>query len=298
MGKRDERLYIDGIFGRSHKLVRQRIWAGVDQARLDDWFKQFVDRDAELLGACLLDQLIFRSRDQVDAMLKSLITNSELQQVLGDSDHDSALIEKIAHRRKDPRIRLSPVIWLEQAPTKSGPYILRRLQKSLALNPKWMIWPQLISERSNQFDTLLLVDDFCGSGKQFSDFLKLNHLENWLQNAHKYKVVYLTIAAHLEGKKYLAATYPNIRIIAAETLNEEMSFFKGAFFRNLPDDAIRTKLRSDYQRISEEVGLGGSVGAMGFENMGLTYAFEHGTPNNSLPIYWFDNPQWIPLLDR
>lgn len=298
MGNRDERLYIDGILGRCEKLVRQHIWAGVDQARLGRWFQQFADRDAQLLGACLLDQLIFRSRDQVDAMLKSLVTCSEIQKATGTSLHDNELVERLSPRRADPRIRLSPVISLDQPPTKSGPYVLRRLQKSLGLNPRWMIWPQSIVAETAAFDTLLLVDDFCGSGQQFSDFLTTNQLDSWLQSSPSHKIIYLTLAAHSKGKHFIATNFPAVRVIAAETLSDEHSFFSGAFFRELPDDVIRTKLSNDYQKISTECGLGGRIGSLGYDSMGLTYAFDHGTPNNSLPIYWFDNEKWMSLLDR
>lgn len=298
MGNRDERLYIDGILGRCEKLIRQRVWAGVDQARLGSWFVQFADRDAQLLGACLLDQLIFRSRDQVDAMLRSLVTCSEVQKAIGTSHYDNELVERLSPRRPDPRIRLSPVISLDQAPTKSGPYILRRLQKSLGLNPKWMIWPQSIVKEAAVFDTLFLVDDFCGSGQQFRDFLSANALDLWMESSPSHKIVYLTLAAHSKGKHFIEANYPAVRLIAAETLSDDHSFFSGSFFRELPDDAIRSKLSSDYQKISTWCGLGGGVGRFGHESMGLTYAFEHGTPNNSLPIYWFDNEKWMSLLDR
>jgi len=36
----------------------------------------------------------------------------------------------------------------------------------------------------------------------------------------------------------------------------------------------------------------------GFKDCGLLLGFQHGCPNNSLPILWYDRNSWINLFHR
>ena len=130
-------MFIEGTVNRARQLIRQQIWSGVDEARLEGWFSQFETRQCSLLGACLLDCFIFRSRAQVEAILHGVLCRPELVGPTGDSDQ--AVVNALKGR-VDPHIRLAPVIQLEDPPIKSGTYVLRRLFKLLRLHQQWASW--------------------------------------------------------------------------------------------------------------------------------------------------------------
>lgn len=292
---RDERLFVDGALTRARQLIRQKIWEGVDEARLTAWFAQFEARDSQLLGACLLDNFIYRSRAQVEAILRAAMCSPEL---LGaDGTSDLAFIHAL-RGYKDPGIRLAPVIHLDQPPTKSGTYVLRRLVKSLQLRDKWAVWPQQLATIVG-LSTVILVDDFCGSGQQFCDFVELTKFDELMRAKPDCRIFYLTVAAHADGVSKIRETFPRICVIAGEVLSNENHFFDGTVLTHIMVDGLIDRLRADHKKICDEVGLGGKkVGAMGFCDQGLTYAFDHGTPNNTLPIFWKQRDQWQPLVDR
>jgi hypothetical protein len=293
--ERDERLFIEGTKTRAQKLIRCGAWEGIDQARLESWLNQFEAREKQLLGACLLDNFIFRSKAQVEALLKAALTSPPL--LPASATWDNEFIAGLGHRR-DPGVRLAPVIRLDQPPTKSGCYVLRRLGKSLRVQDDWMVWPQSLPNMPDTVHTVVLVDDFCGSGKQFSDFVALSGLEEVMRSRPNCRIVYLTVAAHSSGVEHVRDKYGQIEFVAGEILTREHGFFGGERLSRIKVDGIEDRLKSDYDAIADEVGLGGSAGRYGFENQGLTYAFDHGTPNNTLPIYWYSGRSWTPLVNR
>jgi len=293
---RDERLFIEGIKSRSRKLIRLKVWEGIDEGRVASWFQQFEARNCELLGACLLDSLIFRSRSQVDALLRVALTSPAL--VSPHAEHDEATVAQLTKRGPDPGIRLAPVIRLDQPPTKSGCYILRRLAKSLRIHDKWMVWPQKLLDVPENVKTIILVDDFCGSGSQFNEFVELTDFKDVMASRPDCRILYVTVAAHAAGMATVTKDFPRVEFISGEVLGPEHNFFLGNVLDRIKIDGIVSRLKSDYEQIAKDVGLGGQIGYYGFESQGLSYAFEHGTPNNSLPIFWYQNDSWTPLVNR
>ncbi len=288
--------YIEGVETRVAQLISQQVWQGLDAARCRTWMKQFHDRDCALLGATLLDNLIYRSRPQVEALLKTVLTGPDLNGP--DAEHDFSLIEML-RSRVDPGVRLSPVIRLDQSPTKSGTYVLRLLARSLRLNERWMKWPQALFNAPEHIHTVILVDDFCGTGSQFADFITLTKFDAFMQSRPQCKVVYLTAAAHTDGLAKIAENYSQIQVLPAETLNLDQNFFLGNALKRFKGAINDAELRESYDKIASEAGfLLSSVGPLGYEDQALTYAFAHGTPNNTLPIYWYQNERWSSLVDR
>lgn len=294
--ERDERLFVDGIGTRAEHLIGRHIWQGIDLARCRNWISQFRLRDCELLGACLLDSFIYRSKPQVEALLRSVLTSPAM---LGrTAANDSSLIESLRGGR-DPGIRICPVIRLDQSPTKSGTYVLRLLARSLGLQEKWMRWPQALIDEPTTIHTVVVVDDFCGSGKQFTDFVTLAALDTFIAARPRCRIVYVTAAAHVDGISKVAADHPSIDVLSGEVLGADAHFFEGTALKRIKADGVVERLRDQYDRIATEVGLGGSrVGPLGFSDQALTYAFAHRTPNNTLPIYWKATDLWSPLVDR
>ncbi len=294
--ERDERLFVDGIGTRAEHLIARHIWEGIDLARCRSWVAQFRLRDCELLGACLLDSFIYRSKPQVEALLKSVLTSPAM---LGASAEDDSSLLDCLRGHRDPGIRICPVIRLDQSPTKSGTYVLRMLRRSLGLKEKWMRWPQALANEPDTVHTVIVVDDFCGSGQQFTDFVSLTGMDKFIAARPMCRIVYVTAAAHVEGISKIASDHPRIEVLAGEVLGADEHFFEGAALKRIKAEGVIERLRSQYDRIAAEVGLGGvSVGPLGFADQALTYAFSHGTPNNTLPVYWKTTELWSPLVDR
>lgn len=292
---KDSNLFIAQTQDRAQNFIRSGIWGAIDEDRLRNWIHQFEQYDSALLGAVLLDNLIFKSKAQVIATLSSLITGPELCSGMRD---DLTLSESLS-KHDDPGIRIAPAISLSQPPTKSGFYVLRLLQRLYRIRDDWLIWPQQFA-KITRTNLLIVVDDFLGSGTQFSEFAELSQLSELHKSQPKLRIVYLVVAAHESGIKCVNEQFPYIEVICGDVLTSEHHIFES----NRLNDRYRMQmseiLQQQYLSLLQKAGfpMSGKIGPYGYGELGLCYAFEHGTPNNTLPIYWRETKHWINLLDR
>jgi len=287
--------YIDAVRDRVEALCTSGVWSPLQSGRCAQWLDQFAAAGHSLLGACLLDNLIYRSEDQTVALFRCALSDGRL---LRDSDEsDLALIERLASNT-EPGVRLVPVVSPER-PTKSGALMLRWLEHKLGLR-RWHTVLGQLSELSEDVKELIAIDDFCGSGKQFSEkFLRSPEVQALRTRRPDLKIRYVVAAAHRGGITRIQREGMDVEIVAGEVLGDEHHFFDGPVLgrHNIPELAER--LRREYDDLAARHQLGGrTVGTTGFADQALTYAFSHGTPNNTLPIYWYQADQWQPLLTR
>lgn len=270
----------------------------IRKANFDGWINQFHDLDEQFFAACLLDQLIFRTSQQFEASLRSLF-RSNLNGKLFPNDQDLHLLQVITSR-SDPGLRLVPVICETDPPTKSGPLVLRRLQRILQINQNWMCWPWQASELINgneNISTIIFVDDFLGTGKQFKKFF---NDWNFHQNSQDVDYFYAPVVAHEQGIKYLTTKLPTICTVSAEILTESHAFFSDTVWNRLGQSCVSAEVAKAWyiefaakKKINPE-----KVGCFGYGDLALTFGFSHASPNNSLPILWYETDEWKPLLER
>ena len=66
--------YYNNIKNRSLKLIELGIWKGVDPNMLSAWINNFQTDREKYFSACILDAIMYRSKDQVISMLYDLYT--------------------------------------------------------------------------------------------------------------------------------------------------------------------------------------------------------------------------------
>lgn len=293
----DEAEYIDLVRERAMRQIDSGVWEGIQRDRLTHWLGSLKNIDSELLGAYLLDNLCFRSRGQYNAMLDALFFDLPLPcSTTGGLMVDALRSKKAA----DPNcnIRLAPVIGHLAPPTKSGPYILRLVQRRFQLHNDWLVWPHLLSEAGKVTD-LYFVDDFCGTGDQFDKFLKGIHFDRFLQANPKVNITYLVTTIHTRGRDRLAKDYPYVRLKWAELLDDSHAVLEASCLARYKVKGFADKISAQYAQALIDLSLprDGKM-ADGFGELALAYSFAHATPNNTLPIFWMSTQHLTPLLDR
>ena len=196
-------------------------------------------------------------------------------------------------QKADPKIRIVPVVLPDDPPTKSGNVICRLLKRNLRFNENWIVTSDYL-DVSSQCCTIF-VDDFLGSGDQFSDFLTFTGLNNDLQ---KGKFLYAPLVGHVDGISKLRREFPNLRTTCVEQLDDSHGFFTGN--RAFPDgeNDVDTA-REFYYRFLAKNGIDLARERRGYGQFELLYAFEDAAPDNSLPVLWFDrSDDWQPLFNR
>jgi hypothetical protein len=289
--------YIDQIFDRAKKLIQAGVWAEIKIHRLDLWRGCFENYNAALVGAYLLDNLCYRSRDQFSSLLDTLFLDFARKE---ESSTQGSLIRLVQGRPNSANaslVRIAPVIGLAAPPTKSGPYILRLAQRRYGINSDWLCWPNQISSVSG-LSELIFVDDFCGTGRQFVEFANDIGLTKIYASNASLKVNYLVAAAHQEGINHIKEELPFVHIKCAERLGAANSVLHEKCFERYQIDGFQQLVLNQYSDLTSRTGMPKGKLEEGFGKLGLAYGFAHATPNNTLPVFWYETGNWTPLLDR
>jgi hypothetical protein len=288
--------FCEKVFNRSRQLVTTGVWSGIERSRLDTWLHAFADHDSNLLAAALLDHLSYRSKPQFLALLENLVLTLRLPGIA--RTHDAEFIETLSER-KDPHVRFAPVIAPDQPPTKSGPYVLRLLQRQFRMRDQWLIWPERIATVPKDTESIFLLDDFTGTGDQFCTFWKAQGLDHVMKSRPKLHFVLLAAAIHQSGLDRIKQDIPGLTVMYSELLGPQHHFSTGTVLDYYKEPDVKATILGQLQTICKARNIGGkSYGPFGHGELGLCYAFEHATPNNTLPIYWYDSVDWSPLISR
>lgn len=293
----DEQEYVDQVVDRARKLVQSGIWDAIGAQRLEAWLGCLDNFGAKLLGAYLLDNLCCRSQHQFLAMLDTLFCDLRQENLgLGTEGRLTTLLR--SKPPKTPPLLLAPVLGLAAPPTKSGPYILRLSQRRYRIHADWLAWPARIADHAN-LKCVFFVDDFCGTGEQFDKFARAISLDVMHKRNPDMRVIYLVATIHPTGVKTLGDKWPFVEIRCGDRLVERNSVLSDACFSRYQIPGFKDVVMEQYERVVKGSGLPttGKL-AEGFGDLGLAYAFAHATPNNTLPIFWYDTENWTPLLDR
>lgn len=293
----DESEYVDLVRDRAIRQIDSGVWEGISRDRLNGWMGSLKNIDADLLGAYLLDNLCYRSRGQYNAMLDALMLDLLMPGVGGGELLVDALKAKGA-ARPHCGVRLAPVLGYLAPPTKSGPYILRLVQRRFQLHSDWLVWPHLLGAPGKITD-LYFVDDFCGTGEQFDKFLKGIGFGQFRKANPKVNVNYLVTTIHAKGRDRIAKDHPYVRLKWTELLEDDHGVLEAKCLARYQVLGFAEKIGAQYSHAVPALGLPRS-GKMadGFGQLALAYAFAHATPNNTLPIFWMGTQNLTPLLDR
>ena len=289
--------YTERIGARCENLIHYHIWEGVNLTKLRQWRRNFDTDEARYFSACLLDSLIYRSESQTIALSRQLFQRSLPDIVRSDPlpiSHVSDWLSLLGGN-VDPLIRVVPVIGDNDPPTKSGFLIARLLKRALHVNKAWIINPGDIPIHASSAKVLLFVDDFLGTGNQFTQFVA--GLKDYCETHY---VIYAPLTAHDDGIKTIRSKFPNLRIVCGEQLRVSHNVFhpdSGCF-----DDGTNTPAAAlEFQTsLLEKFGITLERECqLGYGGAGLAYSFQHACPDNCLPLFWWSRtPAFTPLFDR
>jgi len=161
----------------------------------------------------------------------------------------------------------------------------------------------LLKPELNNIERIFLIDDFLGSGNQAltewrrkvdAKDEKSNSLEKIKNENPNLIINYLALVGCDVGIKTLESSSP-IKVIVGEELDDRFKCFSSnsVIFKD-------TRLRKKAKKIMEEKGRILYKFPLGYGDLELAVAFNHNTPNNTLPVIWKspDDGCWFPLFER
>ncbi|WP_448634243.1 phosphoribosyltransferase-like protein [Pedobacter panaciterrae] len=158
-----------------------------------------------------------------------------------------------------------------------------------------------VKDLSKEFKTLVLLDDFIGTGKSVETYYK-TEIEKYKD--HFSNIYFLGVAGMVEALGVIRPYFKKVII-------DKNNIYRKAFSSQSSNFGYRK--HQDYRDLSYKYGSllskpihlkSGKLKfehALGYENSQALVAFFYGSPNNTLPIFWQgDTPQlkWTPLVPR
>jgi hypothetical protein len=174
-------------------------------------------------------------------------------------------------------------------PSESGMAMLRIFREANNLNAPahnhlFCTVSDIPSKKLTAEDTIVIVDDFSGTGKQICD---------------RWPVLYELIAS--DAKPYLiltAATDTAAAKIAQETTLQVVTQFSIHKNENVFASTCRRFTQADRDAILPYCEKADKKHPNGFGECGLLYVLSHKTPNNSIPILHSNHKSWKGLFPR
>jgi len=272
--------------------------------RLLTWLNNFSTDEEKYFGACILDNLIYRSEQQTVALIRQLLERnlSDLTRrhptPIGPIQDWLELLRTDPSPRHDLRLRLVVVVHRDDPPTKSAYVIARLMKRYLHVNANWIITPWSVADSINQgIRVFVYIDDFLGTGDQFSTVATLERLDSTF--GHSYSV-YAPLSAHVAGVSNLTVAWPQLKVAPVDFLDRTHSVFDDASLTF--DDGKNTPAAAKAFYLDLLVSRGITLSGCerrGYGGLELAYAFSHAVPDNCLPLLWYgDSSKWQPLFDR
>ena len=243
----------------------------ITHGMIELWMKQFSPQDQDL-AARILDAVLFLNTQHIHTRFRESLESIEGW-----------------HKQKGKRAGRWFFVPFSGSAGESGDSMVHAfrtatLMTSKAYNDLFVYRSDLVSLKPGPDDTVVLIDDFCGSGNQACGFWKI--FDEVL--AGRPRIILMLVAA----------TQLGLRKIADETKMDAMC---GTILRSKdnvfdPDcthfSAKEKEVLFDYcHRVDKDR-------PRGYGDTGLLVVLAHKCPNNSLPILHATNHQWDGLFPR
>jgi len=259
-----------------------------------EWFKNFrgnvidVDKEQEI-ALDLLSNFVYYNEDELKYLCRNsfiMFKQAKIKDFLSEGylmKDVELLFEEFLDKCKFTHIG---------RPSESGCYMLYHFRhvNSLSLARFLERW----NEITVNIESLILVDDFLGTGDTAIRFWSSPIIQEIIKNYSSLKFYYIVLIALERGMKEVEKN-TNLKVICPQIFDEEHRVFSDRSFV-FPEKGKRDLAR----QICEKYGgnLEGKKYALGYKDSEALLGLHHNIPNNTLPIIWSDKKGWFPLFHR
>jgi hypothetical protein len=275
----------------SKNLIEMRYWDTIDNVTLKKWLSNFKDENEKYFAAKILLSLRYRNEKAIISMVKHLIQvllPTKLEELNIYSLQSLEQWETILSKKSALDLPFCfSAIKKSQSLHDSGGELFRLMQKQKLVHSKLGMPIDQIDH--NKYKHIVIIDDFMGTGSQFSDFYNKN-LQHF---SHFQNIIYCPLVATKCALCSEENRLQNTHFLPVEVIDREDSLF------GLSDTVNNNESFIEFYKDMMKSKKIKHNDLFGFGKLGLLYGFSISTPNNSLPIlYKSDCDQWHHLLRR
>lgn len=286
------------------KLIDLHAWPA-GRVDFNGWLQNF-NQSERVYAAHMLSHFMFFSNSVVDALFLSAFQS--LSNIVNQGWRDR-LKANFSWNNFLNRSYITFVQGETPNPTDSGYLFARKARQVLGMPEEQILSPDdVLKAVIDGFDgPIIFVDDFVGSGEQFvrtwkrkryvpgHGFIAFRDLE--LKSGQM--IAYCNAILTEKGRARITRCCPTVLLTSGNIITDAYNWTSENSI--LWPKNERAKGISFLRDVSQKIGLiddrGGKKDWRGFDKLGLGIAFEHSTPDATLPLFhWTDG--WCPLVRR
>ncbi len=275
-------------------LSRQKIRRSpLSLDRVKSWVKQFATNEEKALAWLILRNLVYRTNEQLESSLRQALKAAAQHFIAGTNLPADAGWREVL-KGDYPALAFycgPPSLDGPMLPGKSGELIARLVGRIFNVQK---YYPRDVVTFKPE-ERYLVVDDGSYSGEQLTEFL-VNWRDNYADN-----VAVVVAVAHEDAVARLRERFPSVPLFYGELLTQANSLasLSAEWVANGQWQYDNVSPRLLYKEICGRKGpFEGGTASEGFGSLGLSVAYEHGVPDDSLQLLWDRSATWTPLIER
>ncbi len=307
------------------------------QPSIKEWLKNFETDEEKEEALYLLSNCMYFSNSSIRAILRALYRDKYRAPIIQQirKDRDDTLDDSIINAAFQERLLKTRFLGVGN-PSESGVHLLyyfrqeNKIPRNLFIHTDDLLShtePAKLSDKCKDVEHVVFIDDLCGSGSQATRDTNVKRCVEKLRAMDKCpKISYLMLFGTLDGIKVVRAARLNEKgpklfdeVEAVMELNDTYKCFgkESRYFKKKSKEfKEKTRLMSykygiklidkiidrDYSRKLGKKERQEKIEhrSLGYGDCQLLLALHHNTPNNTLPIIWFDEDDetWTPIFKR
>lgn len=302
------------------KILNETIWdRRTSKVKIDAWLENFQNDKEKTFALYLLTQFIYFDSFLVKSLLisayRDLYKYKQIEKIRRDNNNtlDATFINKTF----DVVLSKTRFVILGN-PSESSAHLMYIFRTENSIPTELFISEAEIGHYVEEIDHFVFIDDLCGSGSQAIDYSSelIPLIDEHFPNA---TTSYFPLISTKEGKKKVR-DYANFTAVdSILELDNSYKCFEGGsrIFINVDDKIdinstmelcgtygallMKALVKEQYPDIeNDELEINAENSKFGFDNGQLLIGFSHNTPDNTLPIFWFNEKfyHWNPIFKR
>ena len=295
------------------KVLHDTVWEGhASGPAVEEWLANFTcppEAPNERLHAlCLLSHFMYFGSRQMRALLRALYRDKYKYPIVEQIRRTNADTVDATFIQGQFQGTLDTTRFLGIGnPSESGVHLLYYYRQENQLKKEYFINAHEIITvmggkrvlRYPDVSRYVFIDDFCGSGSQGKQYSKdiLAELETLSPSSI---ALYHVLFATTEGLRILR---DETKFDIVDCIYELDSTFKcfandSRYFAKSTVGVNKNEVEMMCRKYGSQLA---SAAPLGFGDCQLLIGFHHNTPDNTLPIIWFDEadgPPWTPIFKR
>lgn len=289
---RNWHIYYSTVVDRVQKYIDYGIWDGFSKQNLLGWVKNFKTDPEKYFAARILDSLLYRSERHFISLAKEFAYVLLPQSIDVSEDY----VNRLARRPSLP-FRFVLSVEAEEHYGKSPNIIQRLLIRFCGIHEDYFMTPGRMHIEFSEDFKYFFIDDFAGTGEQFiSNIISWgNEINDRVSNSGNF--VFAPLIMHILARQNISVDFPQIRFLSAEMLDYTHSIFnQDSYFANDGENSSRD-YKLFYLSLLEKFEINDDQ-ERGYGELDLLLAFQHATPDNSIPLIRAENDRFHRLFQR